>query len=63
MGNDQGKPLIGYVIAVIVVWIIVLCITWFVGTPGRFKTILVFAGGFMLGMLAMYVAVHIYKWK
>jgi len=62
MGNEQGKPLMGYVIAVIVVWILILIITRFVAGPDRFKTMLVFAGGFMMGMLAMYIAVHIYKW-
>ena len=63
MENDQGKPLIGYVIAVIVVWLLILIITRFVASPNRFKITLAFAGGFMIGMLAMYMAVHIYKWK
>jgi hypothetical protein len=63
MGNYQGKPLIGYVIAVIVVWILILIITRFVASTDRFKIVLVFACGFMIGMLAMYIAVHIYKWR
>ncbi len=27
------------------------------------SSIAVFSGGFLLGMLAMYIAVHLYKWK
>jgi hypothetical protein len=61
--ENQGKPLIGYVIAVVIVWILILCATWFLGGPAKFKAMAIFSLGFMAGMLAMYIAVHVYSWK
>ncbi|MGD0752216.1 MAG: hypothetical protein ABSA23_12510 [Anaerolineales bacterium] len=54
-------PLIVYVIAVAVVWAVVLGITWFLGNMARFQTFALVCLGFALGMLAMYIAVHVYK--
>ena len=60
MPNKQ--PLIQYVIGVVVVWAIILSAMWFSGDVARFRTFACVCGGFMLGMLAMYIAVHIYRW-
>jgi len=56
-------PLTRYVIGVVVVLAIVICIAWFIGGSGRAWKLSHFAAAFLLGMLAMYVAMHIYKHK
>jgi 4-hydroxybenzoate polyprenyltransferase len=56
-------PLSIYVIGVIVVLVIVNYVSWMVGGEARLKSVELFSGGFWLGMLAMYIAVHIYRWK
>lgn len=56
-------PLYIYVIGVIVVLVIGSYISWRVGGETRLKSFELFAGGFWLGMLAMYIAMHIYRWK
>jgi hypothetical protein len=56
-------PLWLYVIGVIVVLVVVNCISWFLGGEARLHTVEIFSGGFLLGMLAMYIAVHLYRWK
>jgi hypothetical protein len=57
------RPLYVYVIGVIVVWAIILTLSWFgiIWTP--FNEVATVCAGFALGMLAMYIAVHLYKWK
>lgn len=45
-----------YVVGVIVVLAIINLIV-------KSQSIAVFSGGFLVGMLAMYIAVHIYKYK
>ena len=54
-------PLIVYVIAVAVVWAVLLAVMWFLGDIARFQTFALVCFGFALGMLAMYIAVHVYK--
>ncbi len=54
-------PLIVYVIAVAVVWSIILGVMWFLGDIARFQTFALVCLGFALGMIAMYIAVHVYK--
>ena len=54
-------PLIVYVIGVAVVWAVILGVTWFLGDIPRFQTFAMVCLGFALGMLAMYIAVHVYK--
>jgi hypothetical protein len=56
-------PLTRYVIGVLVVWAIILCFTWFIGGRNNFRTFALFCAGFLIGMLAMYIAVHLYAWK
>jgi hypothetical protein len=52
-----------YVRAVAVTWAVVLAIAWLVGGPARFHLYASVCGGFFLGMLAMYIAVHVYIWE
>jgi hypothetical protein len=54
-------PLIVYVIAVAIVWAVILGVMWFLGDIARFQTFALVCLGFGLGMLAMYIAVHVYK--
>jgi peptidoglycan/LPS O-acetylase OafA/YrhL len=54
-------PLIVYVIGVAVVWAVILGVMWFFGDIARFQTFALVCLGFALGMLAMYIAVHVYK--
>jgi hypothetical protein len=63
MPEVQAKrPLWVYVTAVIIAWIVILGGTWF-WDIARFDTFAIFCGGFFIGMIAMYVAVHLYKWR
>lgn len=52
-----------YVIAVIIVLIIVNFIFWKVGGVVRLKAMEAHSLSFLIGMLAMYIAVHFYSWK
>ncbi len=54
-------PLIVYVIGVAIVWAVVLGLAGFIGGPASFNTLALVCLGFALGMLAMYIAVHVYK--
>ena len=50
-----------YIISVVIVWVIILITVRFFGSSERFRTMLIFCAGFMIGMLAMWIAVHVYK--
>ena len=56
------RPLYVYVIAVAVVWAFILGLAWFAVIPTAFTQLAVLCAGFALGMLAMYIAVHLYTW-
>lgn len=56
-------PLSLYVTGVIIVLAIINCIARFAGGGMHARGIGIFSGGFLLGMFAMYIAVHIYKYK
>ena len=55
------RPLYVYVIAVAIVWAAILSGAWFLAT--HFKTLASVCGGFAIGMLAMYIAMRLYKWN
>ena len=59
--GSNRLPLIVYIIGVAIAWAIVLGLAWFIGGPARFNTLVLVCLGFWLGMLAMYIAVHVYK--
>ena len=56
-------PLSLYVIGVIIALVLANCMAWSVGGETRLKSMELFSISFLLGMLAMYIAVHIYRWK
>ena len=55
-----GSRLGRYVIAVIVTWLLILVIGYFFLSPTQGRPVLHVFGGFLLGMLAMYIAIRIY---
>jgi hypothetical protein len=59
---EKQHPLSQYVIAVLVVWAVILVGMWFFDRE-RFATFAHVCGGFLLGMCAMYIAMHLYRWK
>jgi len=59
--GSNRSPLIVYIIGVAVVWAVLLGVLWFLGDIARFQTFALICLGFALGMLAMYIAVHVYK--
>ncbi len=59
---QNQHPLYLYVIAVAAVWAIILGVTWSLA-PATFNKLSILCGGFALGMVAMYIAVHVYSWK
>jgi hypothetical protein len=59
--GSKRAPLIVYVIAVTVVWAVLLGVMWFLGDIARFQTFALACLGFALGMVAMHIAVHVYK--
>ena len=60
--DPRSQPLYVYVIAVAIVWAAILSGAWFFGGGTRFRTFALVGGGFAIGMLAMYIAMHLYKW-
>ena len=56
-------PLSLYVTGVVIVLVIVNCIAWFAFGGTHAGSIGIFSLGFLMGMLAMYIAVHIYTYK
>jgi hypothetical protein len=55
------NTLTAYVIGVVVVWALIFAVGYFVNgtTPGR--PLLHVFGGFLLGMLSMYIATRVYR--
>ena len=56
-------PLSAYVIGVVIALAVVNCIVWFIGGAEESQSVELVSLGFLLGMLAMYIAVHLYRWK
>jgi hypothetical protein len=57
----EKPPLIRYVVGVLVVWAVILCGTWFMSDRAHFRVLATFCAGFLAGMLAMFIAVHLYN--
>jgi len=51
----------GYVVGVTIAWAIALSIAWLTGGPARLDIFALVCAGFALGMLAMYIAMHVYR--
>lgn len=62
MNTSAIRPLYGYVIAVAIVWAVILGALWISGNKAL-HTFSLLCVGFFLGMLAMYIAVHLYRWQ
>ncbi|HEY3897421.1 MAG TPA: hypothetical protein VGM54_02345 [Chthoniobacter sp.] len=56
-------PLSVYVIAVIITLLIVNVAAWCTGGPAKFRIMEIYSSGFLMGMVAMYIAVHVYRCK
>ena len=59
----KKRPLSTYVIGVLIALVIVNYIAWLTGGVAKLQTSGLVSIGFLLGMLAMYIAVHLYRWK
>lgn len=56
------RTLTGYAIGVVIVLAILNGMAWLLGTP-RLHNLNVFSAGFVLGMLGMYLAAHLYGYR
>ena len=59
----KKRPLWLYVVGVIIALVIVNFISWMIGGAARLHTVELVSVEFLLGMLAMYIAVHLYRWE
>jgi hypothetical protein len=57
------KPMKVYVFGVVVALTILNYLSWRVGGSSRLRSAELLSFGFLFGMLAMYIAVHFYRWK
>ena len=60
MGANRA-PLYVFVIGDALVWAVILCAVGFSGNDELFHTLAHVCGGYAIGMLAMYIAMHVYK--
>ena len=54
-------PISRYITGVVIVWAFILAAVWYWGSAEHFKTLSIFCGGFFMGLLAMWIAAHLYK--
>jgi hypothetical protein len=59
--GSKRVPLVIYLVGVAVVWAVVLGLGWFIGGSPRLALLAMVFFGFAVGMLAMYIAVHVYQ--
>jgi hypothetical protein len=59
----KKRPLRLYIVGVIIALGVVNYIAWLVDATATFHASLLVSGGFLLGLMAMYIAVHLYRWK
>ena len=60
MADFFGSRLGHYMIAVLVTWVLIFAIGYYFYGPTRGHPALQVFGGFLLGMLAMHIATHVY---
>ena len=56
-------PLSRYVVGVVLVLAVVVSAVWLFGGTAKAAKLAHFAAAFLLGMAAMYIAMHVYKHK
>ena len=54
------RTLTGYGIAVVLVFAVLNGVAWLTGYPPQLRSLNVFSAGFILGMIAMYIAASLY---
>ena len=59
----EKRSLGAYVVDVIIALIIVNFIVWYMGRLEEMHSMKLISVDFLLGMLALYIAVHLYRWK
>lgn len=59
----KKRSLAVYVFGVIICLISVNLIVWYTGRFEELKSVEQISVGFLLGMLAMYIAMQLYRWK
>ncbi len=59
--GSRRAPLVVYLMGIAVVWAVVLGLGWLIGGSERLNLLAMVCFGFAVGMLAMYIAVHVYK--
>ncbi len=59
----KKRPLSWYVVSVITALVVLNLVVWYLGGQTRLEEVARYSLGFLLGMLAMYIAVHLYAWK
>jgi hypothetical protein len=59
----EMRTLTAYGVGVLIVLTIVNGLAWLLGGTLRFHNISVFSAGFILGMLGMYTAAHLYGYR
>ena len=57
----KNTSLSTYLAAVVVALAIMNYLVWSIGGSAKMAKSIIFTGGFVVGMLAMYIAVHIYR--
>ncbi len=57
------RPLYVYVIGVAIMWAFILACSRYGVIWVPFHDVVSVSAGFALGMLAMYIAIHLYRWK
>lgn len=62
MNIEHKRPLSWYILAVVIVWALIL-LGFAHYDPARLHIVEAVCSGFFIGMLAMYIAVHVYRWK
>ena len=59
--GSKQRPLYAWLIGVAIVWAAILTIIRFTGSATEFNDLALVFGGYVVGVLGMYIAVHIYK--
>ena len=63
MNTRKKRPLWRYVVGVLIALAIVNVLAYLTGGDAKLHTSGLVSLGFLLGMLAMYIAVHLYSYK